>query len=463
MGGVNSVNRIRPRQAIQGMLAGLLLLALLVVGGSVFAAPGRHAGPVLATIPLDAPAGPLVVDASTRRAFLVEPKSDYPNGVVLVLDADSGALLRTTTVGYEPRAAAVDERAGLVFVANAGDTTISVLDARTGAVRRTLTMPSSANPMAMVPIAGHLFVGNLSGSVTVLDIASGRVLRTVTMMAPSHSTDNIRLAADERAGRVYVGDDNVGAVSPPPSSLVGVLDARDGRLLRTIVVGAFPEHIAIDARNGHVFVATQGHWPSGAVDMLDARNGRVLYANTLRGSPTALVVDERAGYAFIAGDDPWGTVTVLDTRRGAVARTVRLATTPSNVSFPLAMAGDRRAERIYVLSNTITFDGSANQRSADALSVFDARRATAPRTIQLGAALLLAPNTGALGQTTSRVLGVDERNGHVFAVVDGGPVRMPGRWNWIPAWMRDHVPFLPAPTFSIRNVPTQLYVVDPTT
>jgi len=455
------VNRIRPRRAIQGVLAGLLLLALLVVGGGVFAAPNRHAGPVLAIIPLDTPSGPLVVDASTRRAFLVEPKADRPNGVVLVLDAESGALLRTTTVGYEPRAAAVDERAGLVFVANAGDTTISVLDARTGAVRRTLTLPSSANPMAMVPAAHHLFIGNLDGSVTMLDSASGRVLRTVTMMSPSHSTDRIRLASDERAGRVYVGDDNVGAVSPPPSSLVGVLDAHDGRLLRTLVVDAFPEDIAIDTRNGHVFVATQGYWPSGAVEMLDGRTGRVLAARTLHGSPAALVVDERVGNAFIAGDDPWGTVSVLDTRQGATVRTVRLAAPPANMGFPPAMAGDRRAGRIYVLSDTITFDGPADQRRVTALSVFDARRATVLRTIQLGDTTLLAPNTGAVGQTTSRVLGVDERSDHVFAVVDGGPVRVPGHWNWLPRWLRDHVPFLPAPTFSIRTVPTQLYVVDP--
>jgi len=197
--------------------------------------------------------------------------------------------------------------------------------------------------------------------------------------------------------------------------------------------------------------------------MLDARTSRVLAAHTLRGSPTALVVDEQAGYAFIAGDDLWGTVSVLDTRHGAIARTVRLGATPSNVSFPLAMARDRRAGRIYVLSHTITFDGPADQRSVTALSVFDTRRATVLRTIQLGAAMLLAPNTGAVGQTTSRVLGVDERSGHVFAVVDGGPVGVPGRWNWIPGWLRDHVPFLPAPTFSIRTVPTQLYVIDPMT
>jgi len=48
---------------------------------------------------------------------------------VSVLDARSGRILRTVTVGLGPYAVAVDERTSRVFVANYDGNTVSVLDA----------------------------------------------------------------------------------------------------------------------------------------------------------------------------------------------------------------------------------------------------------------------------------------------------------------------------------------------
>ena len=46
-----------------------------------------------------------------------------------VLDAHSGRIVRTVTVGRGPYAVAVDERTNRVFVANYDGNTVSVLDA----------------------------------------------------------------------------------------------------------------------------------------------------------------------------------------------------------------------------------------------------------------------------------------------------------------------------------------------
>jgi DNA-binding beta-propeller fold protein YncE len=85
------------------------------------------------------------VDPRTGRAFLAvtggkdssnllaclgggAPPS-MPTDTVAVLDAGTGALLRSIPVGKCASAVAIDQKTARVFVANAADGTISVLDA----------------------------------------------------------------------------------------------------------------------------------------------------------------------------------------------------------------------------------------------------------------------------------------------------------------------------------------------
>jgi YVTN family beta-propeller protein len=90
------------------------------------------------------------------------------NGSVSTLDAASGRLVHSVTVGMLPMAVAVDERSGRVFVASKG--------------------PLDSN---LVPL------GN--GTVTVLDEHSGAVLHSIGV-----GTYPTAIAVDERAGRAFV-------------------------------------------------------------------------------------------------------------------------------------------------------------------------------------------------------------------------------------------------------------------
>lgn len=69
------------------------------------------------------------VDARTRHAIVVTSHSSAIADLVSVLDTHSGRLVRQFTLGAGPPAVAVDEQTGRVFVANAGDDTVSMLDA----------------------------------------------------------------------------------------------------------------------------------------------------------------------------------------------------------------------------------------------------------------------------------------------------------------------------------------------
>jgi YVTN family beta-propeller protein len=94
------------------------------------------------------------VDVRTRRVFLVFPGGD--DSVVGVLDAQSGDLLRTVTVGASAFGIAVDEQTDRVFVTNVKDGTVSVLQAHTGTVLRTIGLQlagvaADPNGMAVEP------------------------------------------------------------------------------------------------------------------------------------------------------------------------------------------------------------------------------------------------------------------------------------------------------------------------
>jgi YVTN family beta-propeller protein len=90
-----------------------------------------HTGALMRTVPVGTGANALAVDERTERVFVTVsgPLSTLPDGypgnpiglgTVRVLDARNGTLVHTTTVGLLPYAVAIDERKAHAFVVNAG-------------------------------------------------------------------------------------------------------------------------------------------------------------------------------------------------------------------------------------------------------------------------------------------------------------------------------------------------------
>jgi DNA-binding beta-propeller fold protein YncE len=174
-------------------------------------------GRVLRTVAVGQAPGPMAVDQRTGRAFVINQNSDS----VSVLDTHSGALVRTTNLGRDLFAVAVDEQTGRVFVANDIDLranggvsvpngSVSILDATSGRLVRSVTVGMFPTAVAVDARSGRVVVAskgpvdsNLvplgNGTVTVLDARSGAVLRTVAV-----GTFPVAIAVDERAGRAFV-------------------------------------------------------------------------------------------------------------------------------------------------------------------------------------------------------------------------------------------------------------------
>jgi YVTN family beta-propeller protein len=98
----------------------------------------------------------LAMDSARRRLF-----SSCENGELVVINADSGAVVTTVPIGSGTDAAAFDPRRELIFSSNGGDGTLSVIEERDpgtyvpiAAVKTALT----ARTMSLDPRTGRLYI-----------------------------------------------------------------------------------------------------------------------------------------------------------------------------------------------------------------------------------------------------------------------------------------------------------------
>jgi DNA-binding beta-propeller fold protein YncE len=191
-------------------------------------------------------------------------------------------------------------------------------------------------------------------SVDLFDAVHGRYLRSIGVGAIP-----VSLAVDARTGRAFVA--SLGPLPPAhPASSVSVLDLHRGRVLATLAVGPDPALVAVDGPAGRVLVVHGGGGLSGAgrdsgrreTDVLDARSGRVLATLAAGGQPLEslvsgehlplVAVDERRSHALLL-EYAAGRVSVLDDRTARLLRSVAVA------AFPVALAVDTPAARLFVV------------------------------------------------------------------------------------------------------------------
>jgi YVTN family beta-propeller protein len=327
-------------------------------------------------------------------------------------DTTPNVALYTTTLNGTPAALAVDGRTGRVFVtvARGPGAGGAVLDEATGAMLDGQAIPASA--LAVDERAGTVIASGPAG-VTMLDAANGRYLRTIpTGVTPS------AVAVDTRTDRAFVVDEG--------SNAVFMLDTRSGAVVGARRMLMTPALVAVDATTDQAFVTTD----SPFVDVLDTHSGALVRTAVLRASGGPLLVDGGSGHIFVLA--PGGaSVTMLDRRSGLVLRTIPVG------QFPVAIALDPRRGRVYVASRDSA--SSFNPTNTGSLSVIDARSGAVLRTIPVG--------------VDPMAVAVDPESGRVFVATRGGASEMPDAWRWVPGWLRDRLPFLPPPGPHLRVSP----------
>lgn len=290
-------------------------------------------GALVRTVPIGQNPADMIVDVQTNRVFVTSDGSGQtnallpyaPHGHVSVLDARTGRLLHTAPVGYSPGALAIDNRTHHVFVVNGG--TLSTLDATRGTVINTI--PSTSDGMAAVSERSeHVFITNYEPSqVSIANTRTGRIIRTIRI--GDHPGP---IAVDDQTGHVFTVNETSGVFNDE-----SMLDVRSGVVLRTTAVGAFPRMIVVDARTQRVFVLN-----ANSVSTLDARSGGLLHTAAVdhfQGQTGGMALDAGAGRLYVTSDRG---LLVLDARSGALLDTVPVGGAAG------AIAVDARTQRVFI-------------------------------------------------------------------------------------------------------------------
>lgn len=351
-----------PRRRVGVLLVGMALMAACGVGAL---GRGGATSPILRTVMVGgAPELSLALDDQTSRAFVFNRQ----DATLSVLDTETGALLRTVSVGQSYVWLAVDRPTRHVFVSSYGDGTISMLDARSGSVLRTVSdSDSDTREIKVDERINQAFVGHRdSSALTVLDGRTGIMLRHLAVCGgPS------RLAIGERTGHLFAKCND---------GTTDMLDARTGRLLRQVANNSGPDGgLTVDEYTGRVF--TMGDAPQ--MDVLDARTGAYL-RNLPQDSSAGPVVDERTGNVYCVLGDA-GAVTpphrsevlVFDGHSGALLHRFPV---PAN---PISLAVDSRTGRVLV-GSAGPLDSSGIPTSSGTVSVLDGTSGRVLRTLQVG-------------------------------------------------------------------------------
>jgi len=208
--------------------------------GSAVSVVDASSGHVVATLPLGPalPPGGIVIapgiaiNARAHRAYISVPDT----GTVTTIDPQRGRVVRRAQVGVDAATPLVDGRTGRVVVASLG--AVSVLDARSGALVRTTfsTQTIAHYPVAIDGRSGLIDVAGFNGrTVDTFDGTSGRFRRSIPVPG-----DPEAIAVDDATGRalVVVGHQRAssGGLVAGATALC-VLDGTTGRLRRVLPLG----------------------------------------------------------------------------------------------------------------------------------------------------------------------------------------------------------------------------------
>ncbi|WP_369046597.1 bifunctional YncE family protein/alkaline phosphatase family protein [Sinomonas sp. P10A9] len=194
------------------------------------------------------PAG-LAVTPDGKRIVV----ADQLGNAVSVVDMSSGAV-HTAAAGNRPVGVVLSSDGKTAYVTNQGESSVSVVDVSGAqpAVVRTLAAGLHPNKAALTADGATLFVANADDdTVSAIDTASGTA-RSISL-APSNDapvgTNPTGLALDEKDGRLFVansGNNDVAVVSLGDHRVTGVIPSawypsslafRDGTLLVTNAKG----------------------------------------------------------------------------------------------------------------------------------------------------------------------------------------------------------------------------------
>lgn len=323
---------------------------------------------------------------------------------VKVINATSGAVVKTVRVGHVPRGIVLSPDGYTAYVTNAWSDSVSEIDAKTLEISRTL--PTGFEPAGVVIDSKHgaLYVANrLSNDVSVIDLKTGQEAKR---LLAGRGASYLALSPDGKliyCTHIYP---NPGAFRSPPNSEITVIETDTQKVIArkrlSNVAGVF--HIAVSS-DGKLGVVAQLR-PKNLIPLAHVEHGSVFGDSlTLFGSDVGGMVqiplDELDRYYAL----PWGVAIASDkskiflTTAGSESVTVihvpkllqTVRTRRKSFANDLSASAEYVSARIPVGHNprgvALSPDGSrlyVANRLDDTISVIDARAEKVVSTVDLG-------------------------------------------------------------------------------
>jgi DNA-binding beta-propeller fold protein YncE len=271
----------------------------------------------------------LTVDPQAHQLYV--PRTTH----TMVIDAESGKTVADIPGQKNAHGVALAPAAGRGFISDGGgDGTIVIFDLKTHAVLGSLAAMPDADGIIFDPTSGHVLVVSGRGKALMsfkpdIDPKNGRIDESIALRGEPEF-----LAADA-AGRVYI--------NLMDTHEVAVVDFKARKVVANwpVAPGGLPVGMAIDARNGLLFIGCRG--PQKLI-VMSTKDGKVLSDMPIGESVDAVKLDNGRAFAstagsqlFIAGETSPGKYSIVQTvKTGEGARTMGLDPTTHRIYLPAA-------------------------------------------------------------------------------------------------------------------------------
>ncbi|MHC5209177.1 MAG: YncE family protein [Planctomycetota bacterium] len=237
--------------------------------------------------------------------------ADEATGSVLAVERGSGQVLSTGKVGEAPRALAVARNRRDLYVANAGDGSISLFDLQRSATEFTIPISLGARTSDIVIADDGRLVATCNPGLNTVSLFDPRFTSRVADVRVGR--EPVRLVAAPGLRRLFVANRQ--------SDELSIVDLSSNTVIATVPAEAMPSDVALDRKGGEVYV---GHSVSQNLLVVDAESLLVTESIYVGSDVTALLTDRRRDRIYVARDRPT-EIAIVDRRLSAVVRRIPVA------------------------------------------------------------------------------------------------------------------------------------------
>ncbi|MSP48835.1 MAG: hypothetical protein EXQ95_05855 [Alphaproteobacteria bacterium] len=312
-----------------GLKLKILILLMLLAGAPAAAQPFAYVASDAATsiyvidsatsqrvatvaLPLTARVSALAVSNDGTRVYAASSET----GTVIVVNAQTNAVIGTITTGPNPAALALSTDGVTIYSANADNATVTGGEAAGAALGRGTIVTAAPGSLALSPNGATLYVSH-RGSATLSVITTSNFSVTSSITLPSAAT---QLALNPAGTRLYALD---------ADGVLTIVDTAAAAVLTRRAIGSTQLTGLAVSPDGQKVLIADG--TANTVTIADG-GGAVVATLPTVGTPQSVAINPAGTLAYVVGRDT-GAITVVNLSTNTVASTIAIPARGQRVAF----------------------------------------------------------------------------------------------------------------------------------